>query len=80
MEKIGDANLQARLVLCGGDDYELAFTAPQAHRAELLALSVELKLPLSRVGAIQGAEAKLQVLDAQGKPMRIARGFDHFAP
>jgi len=74
-----DGKLQARLVLSGGDDYELLFTAPPAHRSELAALSAELKLPLSRVGAIQGAEAKLQVLDGQGKPMRVGRGFDHFA-
>ena len=78
--EIEDANLQARLVLCGGDDYELVFTAPQAKRGELAALEAELKLPLSRVGVIQGPQATLQVLDAKGRPMRVGRGFDHFAP
>ncbi len=78
--KIADADLQARLVLCGGDDYELVFTSPQANRGELAALAAELNLPLSRVGAIQSAQAKLQVLDAQGKALHIGRGFDHFAP
>ena len=80
VQRIEDANLQARLVLCGGDDYELAFTSPRANRGELAALAAELMLPLSRVGVIQGAEAKLQVLDEQGKLLRVGRGFDHFAP
>jgi thiamine-monophosphate kinase len=80
VRKIQDKELQARLLLSGGDDYELAFTAPQSTRGELQALSVELKLALSRVGSIQSGEPKLQVVDAQGRPMAVERGFDHFAP
>jgi hypothetical protein len=41
-------------------------------------LSSELKIPLSRVGSIQVGESKLTVLDVQGKPMAVGRGFDHF--
>lgn len=78
--KIQDGKLQAQLVLCGGDDYELVFTAPQANRGEVEALSSDLKLALSRVGSIQSGEARLLVLDAQGRPMPVGRGFDHFAP
>ena len=78
--KIKDGNLQARLVLAGGDDYELAFTAPQTSRRELAALADELKLALSRVGSIQAGDAGLQVVDGQGRPMDLQRGFDHFAP
>ena len=80
VKKIQDGKHQARLVLSGGDDYELAFTAPQSNRGELEALSAELKLALSRVGSIQAGEPKLQVVDAQGRPMSVERGFDHFAP
>ena len=80
VRKIQDGKLQARMLLSGGDDYELAFTAPQANRGELQALSGELKLALSRVGSIQAGEPKLQVVDAQGRPMAVERGFDHFAP
>ena len=39
------AELEKDCVLSGGDDYELAFTAPREHRAELEALGAELKLP-----------------------------------
>ena len=80
VKAIKDGKLQAELVLCGGDDYELLFTAPQANRAEVAALAADLKLALSRVGSVQGGAPRLQVLDAQGRPMPAGRGFDHFAP
>jgi thiamine-monophosphate kinase len=66
-------------VLSGGDDYELVFTAPREHRAELEALSRELELPLARIGEIHAGEARLAVLDAQGKPLAHRGGYDHFA-
>ena len=75
----GDAQLQQRCVLAGGDDYELVFTAPQSARREVEALSAPLRVALARVGSIQPGEAKLQLLDAQGKPLAAGRGFDHFA-
>jgi thiamine-monophosphate kinase len=80
VRKIKDAKRQAQLVLCGGDDYELAFTAPQGSRTELAALAIDLKLALSRVGSVQGGEPRLQLRDAHGRPMPVGRGFDHFAP
>ena len=80
VRNIEDGNRQAQLVLCGGDDYELAFTAAQEHRAELATLATDLKLALSRVGSIQAGEPRLQVRDARGRPMAVGRGFDHFAP
>jgi thiamine-monophosphate kinase len=80
VRRIGDGDLQSRLVLGGGDDYELVFTAPQASRGEIAALSAELKLALTRVGSIQTGEPRLQLLDARGAPMPAGRGFDHFAP
>jgi thiamine-monophosphate kinase len=76
---VADAGEQARCVLSGGDDYELVFTAAQPARAEIEALSGTLGLALTRVGSIQTGEPKLQLLDAQGAPMAVPRGFDHFA-
>ena len=67
-------------VLSGGDDYELVFTARQERRTEIESLSKELKLALTRVGSIQKGAAKLQVLDADRRAMRVERGFDHFSP
>ncbi|HEX6689870.1 MAG TPA: thiamine-phosphate kinase [Burkholderiales bacterium] len=77
------AELERDCVLSGGDDYELVFTAAQPQRQEVEALSRELRIPLTRIGAIQAAAAsgaaKLQVLDADGKPIAHRGGFDHFA-
>ena len=77
--KLNDAELEKNCVLSGGDDYELAFTAPRAHRPELEALARELGLALTRIGAIHGGDPRLTVLDAQGKPLAHRGGFDHFA-
>jgi thiamine-monophosphate kinase len=74
-----DPALQQRCVLSGGDDYELIFTAPQSARAQVEGLAVAMRLALSRVGSIQPGEPKLQLLDAQGRPITAARGWDHFA-
>jgi len=64
-------------VLSGGDDYELLFTAPRAHRAELEALASELNIALTVIGATS-AGAGITVLDRAGKPMAHRGGFDHF--
>jgi len=76
---IADAALERRCVLSGGDDYELLFTAPQAARDEVEKLARPLGLPLARVGVIREPAAGLAVLDAQGMPLPLERGFDHFA-
>jgi thiamine-monophosphate kinase len=76
--------LERDCVLSGGDDYELLFTAGAQQRREIEALARELKIPLTRIGAIRpnaaAGAAKLVVLDAAGKPMAHRGGFDHFAP
>ena len=76
-EKLKAPELEKDCVLSGGDDYELAFTAPREHRAELEALGAELKLPLTRIGTIE-AGSGLHILDAKGKPLAHRGGFDHF--
>jgi thiamine-monophosphate kinase len=74
-----DTKLQRRCVLSGGDDYELAFTAPQAKRDAVAAIGAGLKLPLARVGSIGKGNPDLAVLGANGKRLKVERGFDHFA-
>ena len=75
--------LEKDCVLSGGDDYELLFTAPREHRAELESLAAELKLALTRIGsigigAIEAGAARVTVLAADGKPIAHRGGFDHF--
>ncbi|CAN5766332.1 thiamine-phosphate kinase [soil metagenome] len=67
------------LVLSGGDDYELVFTAPAAARDAVLAASSQSSTTITRIGSVQ-PEAGLRLLDAQGRALahRFA-SFDHFA-
>lgn len=77
--RIGNPELERRCVLAGGDDYELAFTAPQARSAEIQALGDELALRLTRVGFVQPGDAKLVLLGPDGIALAAPRGFDHFS-
>jgi thiamine-monophosphate kinase len=71
-------DLERDCVLSGGDDYELAFTAPRAHRAEVESLAAELDLRLTRIGRIEAGSPRVTVLDARGRPLEHRGGFDHF--
>ncbi len=70
--------LARRCLLAGGDDYELVFTAPPARRGEVEAIGRELGLALARVGTIERGAPALTVLDAEGRPVPLPRGYDHF--
>jgi thiamine-monophosphate kinase len=74
-----DAALAFECLVGGGDDYEIAFTAPSSRRDELAALSRELGLVLSPIGTVTPGEAGVSLLDPAGKHVPVARrGFDHF--
>jgi thiamine-monophosphate kinase len=67
------------LVLAGGDDYELAFTAPAAARGRVQAAADASRTPVARIGRIE-AEPGLRLVDAQGALLtRSFASFDHFA-
>ncbi|MDN8614749.1 thiamine-phosphate kinase [Variovorax ginsengisoli] len=74
-----DIDLRRLCALAGGDDYELAFTAPPAARAAVEQAGRASATPVTRIGAIE-AEAGLRLVDAQGAAVtqRFA-SFDHFA-
>lgn len=74
-----DANYLQQCTLAGGDDYELAFTAAPARRADVAAAAQASGTPVTRIGRIE-AEPGLRLTDAQGQPVaqRYA-SFDHFA-
>ncbi len=66
------------LALCGGEDYELLFTANSGMRDSLEQLSVVMNLPLSRIGEITSTP-ELNLVMASGliyQPRSSA--FDHF--
>lgn len=65
-------------VLAGGDDYELAFSAPPTAHAALLELSRALQLPLTCIGRAQTGDATLSIRH-NGEAYRSSwPGFTHF--
>jgi len=81
LETGADAAIAQRCLIAGGDDYELAFSAPPARCGDIEALSAQLGLPLTRIGRLRASPAgELILRDADGQPMPVGRrGFDHFA-
>jgi thiamine-monophosphate kinase len=75
-----DAERRLRCALAGGDDYELAFTAAAARRAEVEAAAHGCGTRATRIGRIE-AEPGLRIVDTQGRPLPAGRyaSFDHFA-
>lgn len=70
---------QLHCVLAGGDDYELAFTAPVAARAAIEAAAHACATPVTRIGSIT-AQAGAQVFDGQGHAIKGPwSSFDHFS-
>lgn len=69
----------AQFTLAGGDDYELAFTAPEASRPAVEAAAAQAGTAVSRIGVIEGA-AGLRLVDGDGRPVSHEwLSFDHFA-
>lgn len=67
------------LVLAGGDDYELLFTAPAAAREAVQAAAQTSATPVARIGRIE-ATPGLRLIDAAGQAVSGQfASFDHFA-
>ena len=73
-----DLELIQQCTLAGGDDYELAFTAPPALRDAVAAAAQASATPVARIGCIE-AQTGLRLVDGAGQPVahRYA-AFDHF--
>ncbi|HKY95680.1 MAG TPA: thiamine-phosphate kinase [Kiloniellales bacterium] len=66
------------LLLTGGDDYELCFTAAPEKAPAIEALAQELALPLTDIGYMMAGEG-VEVLDRDDKAIALARaGWTHF--
>jgi thiamine-monophosphate kinase len=67
-----------KMVLAGGDDYELVFTARPSQRTAVEALSQQLNLPLTRIGHTLTGSG-LMLINEQGKSLpNTYASFDHF--
>jgi len=66
------------LALAGGDDYELAFTAPADRRSDIEAAGRASATPVARIGRIEAAPG-LRIVDGAGQPVdQRFTAFDHF--
>ena len=81
-------DIQNQFAACGGDDYEICFTAPIEKRDAIDKISTALNLPITRIGSITekvGATEKLFLLNKNGdlldeiKSAALLKSFDHFA-
>jgi thiamine-monophosphate kinase len=75
-----DGEKQLEYVLAGGDDYELAFTAPVAARPRVEEAARLSQTAVTRIGRID-SEAGLRLQDGSGRSLsRSFKSYDHFAP
>lgn len=66
------------IVLTGGDDYELLFTASPGQASQIAALSRSVGLAATRIGRLEAGQG-VDVLDQAGSPLTLRRaGFQHF--
>jgi len=73
------AHFLTDLVLNGGDDYELVFTAPPSARAQVSQAAHTAQTPVTRIGTIT-ASPGLKCVGPDGAPVTLTtRSFDHFA-
>ncbi len=74
-----DTEKRLQTVFSGGDDYELAFTAPPAARPAVAAAAINSQTPVTRIGVIE-SQAGLRLVDGSGRPVQgHLASFDHFA-
>ncbi len=72
------AHARRAFTLAGGDDYELAFTAPAPAREAVEAAAASAATPVTRIGRIDAA-AGVRLVDAQGQAVAGRfTSFDHF--
>ena len=80
-------DIQNQYAACGGDDYELCFTAPVDKREAIKKISANLHLPLTKIGGIgpmQNALPEIQVINQHGAKLSsqeanvLFQSFDHF--
>lgn len=82
-----DSSIQNQFAACGGDDYEICFTANKYQRDAIEHISKALNLPLTRIGqtvASKSNAANIEILNSDGNALSDAettslmKSFDHF--
>jgi thiamine-monophosphate kinase len=67
MIKYIESNDDWALPLCGGDDYELCFTAPENFNSEIINIAEFCKIKITKIGVINDSkDLKIKGYDGQG--------------
>ena len=66
------------MVLTGGDDYELFFTAPSQFHDTILSIANDDGLPVHNIGVIEQTPGIRLCIEGQPFPLPEQTGFDHF--
>jgi thiamine-monophosphate kinase len=81
-------DIQNQYAACGGDDYELCFTAANDRRDLISKMSSDINLPLTHIGNIldmQHSTPKIKLINSAGTTLnqqetnQLLQSFDHFA-
>lgn len=64
--------------LFGGEEYELAFTSPPDKENDIVAISKELNLSITRIGTVTGNVEGVRVIAGDGSMISASYGFEHF--
>lgn len=79
-EKLGQDPLS--LMLSGGEDYELLFTAPPEHAQQIVSIATSCLLPIHRVGRMDHGQGVRMIFTRDTGEVREEnisdQGFDHF--
>lgn len=74
-----DLKMAEQCTLAGGDDYELAFTAPPQHRQAVAAAAQASATTVTRIGTIEAGQG-VRLVDTDGNAVEASfASFDHFA-
>lgn len=65
------------LMLFGGDDYELCFTAAQVHRATIQQIAKSNGIAITRIGKVIAEQGLFSITNEQRTAL-AEKGFDHF--
>lgn len=71
-------------VLCGGDDYELVFTAPVSRLAAIERASIEANVPVTCIGTVSAGDGSsttgpVRVVDGGADVVVGTGGYEHFS-
>ena len=68
-----------KMLLAGGDDYELCLVAPRNKGSALMAIAQSMGLPLTEIGEID-TSGKLSVINTNGDLIELSSsGYEHFS-